>query len=137
MSVGRELTDLDALCAPAHKVRAGGREWKVPGAPPLEWLLAFRTLEENLEKEDDGGDELAMVERLRDHLVRLFLIHQPRDEQKIRIALDNLDVTVILVAVRAIYAGQAEDVEPDPPKRPAGTKSGTSRPKASRSRSSS
>lgn len=137
------LTDLDKLCALPREVRAGGRDWKVPGSPPVAWMLAA----EQLSELPDDADDLAIVRAIREQVADLFLIHQPDEIDAIEDALGTLDAGVLLGAVRAIYADQGteEEAEQERPTRPTSPtmKSASSRSsaakraaKTSRSRSS-
>src|SRR4051794_10136944 len=73
------LTDLDKLCALPTTVRAGGRDWKVPGSPPVAWMLAA----EQLSELPDDADDLTIVRAIREQVADLFLIHQPDDIEDI------------------------------------------------------
>lgn len=125
------LIDLDDAAPPDRKVKLGGKEWRVPGDAPVDWLLQFRQLE------TADLDELEQVERMRDLLADLFLIRQPDREDEILAAIGEKGAVRLLPMVGQIYANPQQEVAPvaaDPP-RPAGTRS-TSNRSRSRSRSS-
>lgn len=121
-----DLVDLDVLAPVDRTVKLHGEKWRVPGDPPTGWLLTFKQL--SAELASDEVDELVVVEQLRDAIADLFLLRQPDREEDVLRAVDSLGVPALVQAVNAIYAGQGEDVTPDPPKpRATGTRNTTAR----------
>lgn len=112
------LTDLDALVPAPRTVKVGGKTWKVPGSPPVAWMLALTRLES-----DDAADEAALLGTVMELVGELFAIHQPGEQAAITKALGTLDAATLLNAVRSIYSDQSPEERPT--KRPAaGTTSG-------------
>lgn len=120
------LTDLDALAPDPKPVKLAGREWLLPADIPIPLMLKVEQL---------AGEEITdeLVRGLYTDVLELFQVHQPE--------LSELPISLrqLLAAIPVVYYGAqpAGAGDADPPRKPkaAGTKS-SSRPKATRSRSS-
>lgn len=78
-----EITDLDELAGPNKKVTLTGdddqkREYVLPGDLPIETFLHITSLEQRIE--DDDVEEADLIVEIRDKLLDLFRIHQPKFE---------------------------------------------------------
>jgi hypothetical protein len=106
--------DLDVLVAPDRRIKLDGREWKVPGDPPVPWLLTYQRAQERFMASDDDPeiDSADALLELRDSVIELLLLRQPDDEEVITKAIDTLGLSVLMASVELIYRSEIEEDVP-------------------------
>lgn len=89
-----EIVDFDELVAPPKRVKIDGTWYKLPGDMPLELMLSIETAE--------GATGPGAVAGLRDQILKLFQIHQPK-LQKLPGSLTDL-----ITLIPYVYGGEDE-----------------------------